>query len=155
MERMRVRQRKVREARARNRVRELMKTRGYAVCRKLRTRSEHVVAEGKTCHGLGRARRRGLGRAQDQATLTAVVQNLKRLVGFVGRKKWGAAAAAQAGRSWNRAVLGPCIRPILAIWCFLADQKAHGPSGWPGPGRSTSQLRAVAIPIRWHGMARS
>ena len=127
LERMRGRQRKVREAEARNRVRELMKTPGYAVSRKLRIRSEHVFAEGKTCHGLGRARRRGLGRVQDQATLTAVVQNLKRVVAFVGRKKRGAAAAAQAGRSGNGAVWGPCTRLILAIMGFPTDQKAQGP----------------------------
>jgi transposase len=119
LERVRARHRNVREARARNRVRELMKTPGYTVSRKLRIRSEHVFAEGKTCHGLGRARRRGLGRVQDQATLTAVVQNLKRLVAFVGRKKRGA-AAAQAVRLWDRAVFGPCFRLIRAVEAVLA-----------------------------------
>lgn len=129
--RMRARKRNRREAEARNRVRELMKTAGYAVSRKLRIRSEHVFAEGKTWHGLGRARRRGLGRVQDQATLTAVVQNLKRLVAFQGRKKPGE-AAAQAVGSWNRAVFRPCLRLIQAVGASLA--------GIPNRRRSTRHL---------------
>jgi IS5 family transposase len=153
--RMRARQRKVKEAEARNRVRELMKTPGYTVSRKLRIRSEHVFAEGKTCHGLGRARRRGLERVQDQATLTAVVQNLKRLVAFVGRTKRGAAAAAQAGDSGIGGVWALCLRLVLAMAGYVIDEKAHGPSGWLGPVRSASQLRAAGIPHRWPEMARS
>lgn len=53
----------------------------------LRTRCEHVFAEGKECHGLDRARSRGLYAMEEQALLTAVVQNLKRLCRF--RKKRG------------------------------------------------------------------
>ncbi len=148
LERLRIRHRKVREAEARNRVRELMKTPGYTVSRKLRIRSEHVFAEGKTWHGLGRARRRGLGRVQDQATLTAVVQNLKRLVAFVGRKDLGAAAAAaQAGDLWNRAVRGPCLRHFLRVVGFLTDEKAHGLSGALSLVPSRSKPSAVVWPI--------
>lgn len=94
LERKRARKQKVKEVQARNLVREISTTRGYEVSRKLRIRSEHMFAEGKTRHGLDRARRRGVERVQDQATLTAVVQNLKRLVTFLGRKPRSAANQA-------------------------------------------------------------
>jgi transposase len=88
---------KVSQARARNRVRELQKTRGYQVSRSLRTRSEHIFAEGKTLHGMDRAQVRGEGRVQIQATLTGVVQNLKRLAAYRGRKRPAGAQAATHG----------------------------------------------------------
>lgn len=94
LDQKRARQRKLKEAQARNRVREIQKTRGYTISRKLRTRSEHIFAEGKNQHGLARARRRGRERVQDQAILAAVVQNLKRLVAFRGRRGGSTAAAA-------------------------------------------------------------
>jgi len=95
----RSRDEKVRQARARNRVRELQKTRGYQVSRRLRTRSEHTFAEAKTLHGMDRARVRGEARVQVQATLTGAVQNLKRLAAFRGRRRPAGAQAAQSGGS--------------------------------------------------------
>jgi len=89
------RREKARIARARNRVRALQKSRGYQVSRRLRLRSEHVFAEAKTCHGMDRARVRGCRGLQVQADLVATVQNLKRLASFRGRKRRGAAQAAQ------------------------------------------------------------
>ena len=130
------RDRKVKEARARNLVRESYRTRGYQVSRKLRIRSEHTFAEGKTLHGLDRARRRGVERVQDQATLTAVVQNLKRLVTFLGRKPRAAAAQALLGSSQPSvlptgahiaALLGH-IR-VLEIWCPSNERRMTGMSG--------------------------
>jgi transposase len=99
LQRKRARARKVREVEARNRVREIHQTRGYRVSRKLRIRSEHLFAEGKNEHGLRRARRRGRERVDEQATLCAVVQNLKRLVAFRGRTDREAAAASSGARS--------------------------------------------------------
>jgi len=96
LEHKRARVRKVKEAQARNRVREIHQTRGYTVSRKLRIRSEHVFAEAKNEHGLRRARRRGRERVDEQAILSAVVQNLKRLVAFRGRTD-GEAAVASCG----------------------------------------------------------
>jgi len=90
----RKRREKVRVVKARNRVRELQKTRGYQVSRKLRTRSEHTFAEAKTRHGMDRAGVRGLKRVQVRAGLAAVVQNLKRLATYRGRRR---PAATQAG----------------------------------------------------------
>ena len=78
LEQKRARDRKLKEAQARNRVRDIHQTQGYHISRKLRIRSEHLFAEGKNQHGLARARRRGLARVQTQFTLTAIVQNLKR-----------------------------------------------------------------------------
>jgi Transposase DDE domain len=54
----------------------------YRWIQSLRIRCEHLFAEGKDCHGLDRARSRGLDAMQEQALLTAVVQNLKRLCRF-------------------------------------------------------------------------
>ena len=99
LEQKRARKRKVKEAKARNRVREITQTRGYTVSRKLRTRVEHGFAEAKGLHGLDRAQRRGLERVEQQATLTAVVQNLKRLVAFVRRTTPGGAQEAALGLS--------------------------------------------------------
>lgn len=93
----RSRDEKVRHARARNRVRELQKSRGYRVSRSLRTRSEHTFAEAKTLHGMDRAQVRGEGRVQIQATLTGAVQNLKRLAAFRGRRRPAGAQAATHG----------------------------------------------------------
>jgi len=96
LEQKRARNRQVEEATARNLVREAHSTRGYHISRKLRIRNEHVFAEGKNEHGLARARRRGLRRVEDQTTLTAVVQNLKRLATFVRHhRRAGQAMAAQ------------------------------------------------------------
>jgi transposase len=127
LERQRARVRKVKAAQARNRVREIHRTRGYTVSRKLRLRSEHVFAEGKNEHGLRRARRRGRERVEDQATLAAVVQNLKRLVAFRGRTGRGAAAVRSGAVSltdlWPpiahlRLFLGH-IRTMVAHFAFL------------------------------------
>lgn len=94
----RARNRKLQEVQARNRVREIQQGRGYQISRKLRIRSEHLFAEGKNRHGLARSRRRGLARVQTQLTLTAVVQNLKRLATYRGHKGSGAAVAVSCPR---------------------------------------------------------
>lgn len=93
----RSRDEKVRHARARNRVRELQKTRGYEVSRRLRPRSEHTFAEAKIQHGMDRARVRGEARVQIHATLTGAVQNLKRLAAYRGRRRPAAPQAVRSG----------------------------------------------------------
>ncbi|HEV2148224.1 MAG TPA: IS5 family transposase [Longimicrobiaceae bacterium] len=87
------RREKVRQAQARNRVRSLHRSRGYAVSRKLRIRSEHTFAEAKTRHGMARARGRGCERVQVQADLVGIVQSLKRLAAFRGRTRRGSLQA--------------------------------------------------------------
>ncbi len=64
---------------------ELSRTRGYQISRKLRHRIEHLFGEAKLSHGLGRARYRGLAKMNEQATLTAITQNLKRMVKFLNK----------------------------------------------------------------------
>jgi transposase len=81
------RDKKVREIKARNFARFIATTSQYKLSQKLRKRSEHIFAEAKQYHGMGRARYRGLEHLQDQLYLIASIQNLKRLVSFTGRKK--------------------------------------------------------------------
>lgn len=131
LQQKRERARKLNEAKARNRVRAIQKTRGYAVSRKLRIRSEHIFAEGKNQHGLGRARRRGQLRVDVQATMSAIVQNLKRLVTFRSRRRGTSAAAAApcAAHPLRGAVVAPIsrlLRPILALLTRASFREALG-----------------------------
>jgi IS5 family transposase len=91
-ERLRKRNEKVRQTQARNHVRRLATTAAYSRSQKLRKRIEHIFAEAKVCHGLGRARYRGLRAMQEQLVMTAVVQNIKRLVKFMRKNQKNVAA---------------------------------------------------------------
>jgi len=87
-ERKRKRNERLHQVQVRNRSRHITQTRDYALSQKLRKRIEHVFAEAKVCHGLGRARCRGLRAMRNQLTMTAIIQNIKCLVGFVyGKSK--------------------------------------------------------------------
>ena len=88
------REQKVREVKARNAARFIAQTNDYLQSQALRKRSEHSFAEGKQQHGLGRARYRGLSPLQEQLFCIACVQNLKRLVSFLNRKKKATSARA-------------------------------------------------------------
>lgn len=81
-------------ARARNATRLAARTASGRRAQRQRTRIEHMVGEAKEHHGLGRARGRGLVRVDDQIKLTAIVQNLKRLVIGCGRRLARASSAA-------------------------------------------------------------
>lgn len=81
------RDKKVREAKARNFARFIAPTADFKLSQKLRKRNEHLFAEAKQNHGMDRARYRGLDSLQEQLYFTASVQNLKRLVSFIRRKK--------------------------------------------------------------------
>lgn len=116
----RKRREKVKIAEARNRVRELQQSRGYAISRRLRLRSEHIFAEAKTCHGMDRARVRGCKRLQVQADLVATVQNLKRLVSFRGTRRPAAAQAAQV-----QTVTGTGQRPWGRRGGSFTDARCH------------------------------
>jgi len=95
-ERKQKRMKKVKEVNTRNQIRTLMRSSEYKLSQKLRKRVEHIFAEAKCCHGLGRARCRGLRAMQQQACLTATVQNIKRLVGHMRRKYRNAGISACA-----------------------------------------------------------
>lgn len=77
---------KLKQFRILNAAWELSKTRGYKISYKLRHRIEHLFGEAKQSHGLGKARYRGLAKMNEQATLTAIAQNLKRLVKFLNKR---------------------------------------------------------------------
>ena len=77
---------KIRLVKARNYARSTSSTYEYKISQKLRKRTEHIFAEAKICHGLGRARCRGKRSLQYQLYMTATVQNIKRLVSFNKRK---------------------------------------------------------------------
>ena len=91
--RYRKRRAAVRLAEARNKARLASSGHAYVVSRKLRIRSEHIFAEAKNEHGLGRARHRSLSKVDRQSILVATVQNLKRLSQELRRKAQEAAAA--------------------------------------------------------------
>ncbi len=92
---------KTKDVRTRNHVRELAQTPDYKLSQKLRIRVEHIFAEAKICHGLGRAKCRGLQKMQQQACMTATVQNIKRLVGHMRRKFRNAGVNALPKTSLN------------------------------------------------------
>ena len=91
-ERQLKRNEKVKQVLTRNYTRQLTQTPDYKLSQKLRKRVEHIFAEAKICHGLGRARCRGLSAMQQQLTMTAFVQNIKRLVRFMHLKNPNVAA---------------------------------------------------------------
>jgi transposase len=75
---------KRRGIRGRNKAHRLKNTVGYRVSRLLRLRVEHKIGEGKECHGLRRARHRGLPKVDNQVKITAAVMNLKLLARHLG-----------------------------------------------------------------------
>lgn len=117
---------KVRLARARNEARLAQRTHGYTVSRKLRTRSEHIFAEAKNQHGLGRARHRSLEKVDRHSVLVATVQNLKRLSLALRRRAQGAAADSSYFGAWLhllRAVsTRRCAETVSAWHQFLPHQ---------------------------------
>lgn len=78
---------KLKQFRMLNAAWELANTRSYKLSYKLRHRIEHLFGEAKQSHGLRRARYRGLGKMNEQATLTGIAQNLKRLVKYLNKPK--------------------------------------------------------------------
>jgi IS5 family transposase len=76
-------------ARARNATRLAARGRQGVVAQRQRTRLEHLIGEGKEHHGLDRADGRGVQRLDQQIKLTAVVQNLKRLLCALTRRRRG------------------------------------------------------------------
>lgn len=106
--------------RGRNRALRAARTRGYRISRKLRLRIEHLFGEAKTCHGLGRARYRGVAKVHRQMLLTAAAINLKRLAASLGRRRAPAKAIAKrVGRAFF-SPLSALIRLRKALTCLQA-----------------------------------
>lgn len=119
------RTRKVQEAQARNYVRSVAPTPAFTRSQRRRTRSEHVFAEAKDHHGLRRARHRGLRALQEQMYLTAVVQNLKRLVTCVKKKTatmrvQGPSQAPKRSSQITRALVAQMLRTCSAAMDTLS-----------------------------------
>jgi transposase len=100
---------KIRLAQARNNARDLSETKEYKHSQKLRKHIEHTFAEAKVCHGLSRAKSRGVRAVNLQLILTAVVQNIKRLVKFLSKKSKNAAVLPS-----KNGFLRP-VAPVMAI----------------------------------------
>jgi transposase len=107
LEHQRKRDEKIKNTKARNLVRQIISTAEYKLSQKRRKRIEHSFAEAKICHGLGRARYRGLRKVQQQDTLTAVVQNMKRLVRFMHK------TMKNAGILNPKPIISVCIHTIF------------------------------------------
>ena len=58
----------------------LRQSKGYGISQKMRKRIEHLFGEAKDQMGLRRARRRGIKNMEEQCLMTAMVQNIKRIV---------------------------------------------------------------------------
>ena len=95
---------------ARNRVQRLKGTRGYQMSRLLRLRVEHKIGEAKECHGLRRARHRGLDKVDIQLKITGAVMNLKLLANH-GRR----AFRVTASRATSFAVRLPGLRTRFSL----------------------------------------
>ncbi|AXF56842.1 transposase [Salicibibacter kimchii] len=85
-ERLRKRQAKVDKVRVTNRAKCIQIQGKYRIIQNKRSQCEHGFAEAKTVHGLDRARSRGVDCMQEQALCTAIVQNLKKLCRFKGKR---------------------------------------------------------------------
>jgi transposase len=121
------RDKKVREAQARNYVRSISSTGQFKLSQKLRKRNEHLFAEAKQQHGMRRARYQGLPPLQEQLYLTASVQNLKRLVAFLKRKKSKAQALLIEKSPFNSAKIKFCtfFNPLFRCIVQLFREKHY------------------------------
>ena len=112
--------RKVREAKARNHARSISLTADYKLSQRLRKRSEHIFAEAKQQHGMGRARYRGLASLNEQLNLVATVQNLKRLVSFIRRGKASACALSveESASCSSNSSYSLLTRTLMRLFCL-------------------------------------
>jgi len=108
------REEKIHAVTLRNTQRQVQKTKAFARSQRLRIRIEHTFAEAKEHHGLRRSRYRTISKQQEQANLTAMVQNLKRLVSFIGRSR--PAALALTALKTNLYYFRAFLRPLIPIF---------------------------------------
>ena len=95
-EHQRKRQEKVNNVKAKNQAKQIQIDGKYQAIQNKRVQCEHEFAEAKTVHGMDRARSRGLDCMQEQALCTAIVQNLKKLSRFKGKRpRTGVSACAE------------------------------------------------------------
>jgi IS5 family transposase len=128
------RQQALAAARARNATRLAARGRQGVVAQRQRTRLEHLIGEGKEHHGLDRADGRGVERLDQQIKLTAVVQNLKRLLATLTRRRRGSPVPAPARVSE--------VLDLRGRW------REESPSPPPLPGVSRRLRETLGRPIR-------
>jgi hypothetical protein len=87
-------------------------TAGYRLSQRCRKRVEHLFAEAKEQMGLRRARRRGWANVTEQCLLTALAQNLKRIVAALAKLPPAAAAAVR--------------RALVAFWAWTHALDGQG-----------------------------
>ncbi len=113
---------KILQEEARNLAVENMRTEGYQISRRLRLRIEHLIGEAKGCHGMGRARHRGLNKVDRQVKLTATVMNLKRLAAHLRPVAPARFCASSCLRKAFPGVLGALQTPIGWIAAIFGAQ---------------------------------
>ncbi|TFJ90262.1 transposase [Lentibacillus salicampi] len=102
-EHQRKRQEKVENVKAKNQAKQIQIDGKYQDIQDERVQCEHEFAEAKTVHGMDRARSRGLDCMQEQALCTAIVQNLKKLSRFTGKRpRTGISACAETKKRDER-----------------------------------------------------
>jgi transposase len=94
----------------------LRETTGYRLSQRCRKKIEPLFGESKERMGLRRARRRGRANLREQLLLTAMVQNMKRIVTAMERHRRPVAAAAAVYMS---SAFQTISRYITALWCRL------------------------------------
>jgi IS5 family transposase len=137
------RQQALAEARARNATRRAARGRQGVVAQRQRTRLEHLIGEGKEHHGLDRAEGRGVERMDQQIKLTAVVQNLKRLLTGLTRRRRGSPVPEPER-----------VADVLDLRGRLLEENPS-PSSLPGDAprvRETLGTAEWALPRPWAGM---
>jgi len=121
------RKQRIHEIALRNAQRQIQKTNSFATSQRLRIRIEHIFAEAKEHHGLRRSRYRTLCKQQEQANLTAAVQNLKRLVSYIGRRRAATAAitALKQHLSQSKPLLHHLDSIFQALSCYRLPLKKN------------------------------
>jgi IS5 family transposase len=91
-------------------------TDGYRVSQRCRKRIEHLFAEAKEQMGLRRARRRGRAQVLEQCLLTALVQNIKRIVATRFRRPPVAAPSPDGLRPMVERLVNSWQRSLAVSW---------------------------------------
>lgn len=93
----------------------------WRISQRFRKQIEHLFAEAKELMGLRRARRRGIEQVREQCLMTALVQNIKRIVRFLQNGLPGMPADTAAVPGWLNHTVCLLFRHRMfrrSIWLF-------------------------------------
>jgi hypothetical protein len=93
------------------RARQLNKTKGYRISQEMRKKIEELFGEAKEFMGLRRAKFRGLKFVNEQVLMTALAQNIKRMVKILSKRGPNEAITFQNPRTY---FLRGCFSRLLA-----------------------------------------